>query len=220
MLYAPGLARLWLLWWCLGYAAHHVLGNYFQMQLIERATPAEGAAFGFVEAAIEAAMLVGSLCCAFAPRAALRRDAALLSAGASLAAACLLLTLLLRSPPGMALAAALNCLAFGLLAFQQACGTVAIAVALRGAPRFSVVLTTNTFAALGVAMLAQKVAAACHAGTSAHYWMAFGGVSLLAVVCCAVFVGAPSPKSEAEGASLEDEGEAMGHVQGTRGLPQ
>ena len=218
-LYAPGLVRLWLLWWCLGFAAHHILGNYYQMQLLERATPAQRAAFGYVEAGLEAAMLVGSLGAALAPRAALRRDAAVLGVGGALTAACLLLTLALRSPPGMALAATLNCVAFGALAFQQACGTVAIAAALRGRPRFSVVLTTNTFAALGVAMLAQKVAAAYHAGTSAHYWMAIGAVSLLAVGCAAVHAATPPPKSGAEVEGTErdelDEGEALGQMQST-----
>ena len=67
---------------------------------------------------------VGSLGCGVVPRATLRGDAGLLSLGAALCACCLILTLVLRSPPGggMLLAATLNCFAFGLLAFQQACG--------------------------------------------------------------------------------------------------
>ena len=73
----------------------------------------------------------------------------MLSLGSALCAGCLALTLLLREPPGtgMLVVATLNCIAFGLLALQQACGTVAIAAALRGRPRYSVVLTTNAFAA-------------------------------------------------------------------------
>ena len=44
---------------------------------------------------------------------------------------------------------------------------MAVAAALQGRPRFSVVLTSNTFVALGVAMLAQQIATACHAGRAA-----------------------------------------------------
>ena len=125
----------------------------------------------------------------------------MLSLGSALCAGCLALTLLLREPPGtgMLVVATLNCIAFGLLALQQACGTVAIAAALRGRPRYAVVLTTNAFAALGVAMLAQQIATACHAGTSAHYWMAVGAMALLALACGAVFAGAAAHKEGEEG---------------------
>ena len=99
-LFAPRLVRLWLLWWCLGYAAHHVLGNYLQMQLIEHATQAQHAAYGYVEAALEVSMMLGSLGCSVAPRATLRGDAGLLSLGAALCVCCLVLTLVVPSPPG------------------------------------------------------------------------------------------------------------------------
>ena len=135
----------------------------------------------------------------------------MLCIGSALCAGCLALTLLLREPPGtgMLVVATLNCIAFGLLALQQACGTVAIAAALRGRPRYAVVLTTNAFAALGVAMLAQQIATACHAGTSAHYWMAVGAMALLALACGAVFIGAHKEAeagTEAAPAAAEETG--------------
>ena len=60
-LFAPSRVRLWLLWWALGYASHHVLGNYLQMQLMQHATQAQHAAYGYVEAGLEGAMMLGAL---------------------------------------------------------------------------------------------------------------------------------------------------------------
>lgn len=190
--YAPGLARLWLLWWCTGYAAKHILGNYYQMQLLPLArSDAERAAFGYVEAAMEGAMVAGSLCAALAPPPSLRGDAAQLACGAALLGGCVAATLLLPAASrSLGAVAALNAAAMGGLAFQQARGTVAIGAALRqsGRQRFAVVLTSNSFAALGGAMVAQQVASALHAGTAAHYWLVLGLLLLLAAACALVLL--------------------------------
>ena len=97
-LFAPSRVRLWLLWWALGYASHHVLGNYLQMQLMEHATQAQHAAYGYVEAGLEGAMMLGALGSSVAPNASLRSDAGALSLGSITLTLPLTLTLTLTPP--------------------------------------------------------------------------------------------------------------------------
>ena len=188
-LYGADLQRLWLLWWCTGYAAWNIVANYYQMQLLGLASGADDErAFGFIEAGLEAAMVLGSACAALMPAPTFRADAAHLCVGALGVAGCLGATLLRSPPPTLASTAALNAAALGGLAFQQARGTVAAAAAIGGRRRYSVVLTANAFLALGGAMLAQQVASAFGAGTAAHYWMAIGAMLLLCGVSGALFL--------------------------------
>ena len=188
-LYGADLQRLWLLWWCTGYAAWNIVANYYQTQLLGLADGADDEqAFGYIEAGLEAAMVIGSACAALMPAPTFRADAAHLCVGALGVAGCLGATLLRSPPPTLASTAALNATALGALGFQQARGTVAVATAIGGRRRYSVVLTVNAFLALGGAMLAQQVASAFGAGTAAHYWMAIGAMLLLCLVSGGLFL--------------------------------
>jgi len=168
--------QAWSLFWLFGMAASLIVLNYYQTQLyvIDPATP-----FGFAEAAMEAAAVVGALGpCTSGLQEYLGRPAWFLIATAVLEGALYLGTLAGRR--GVWPALVCNCLAIGLFFVLYTAAQAAIAANLQR-KRFSIVLAANTFGALVLLSVAQAAAGWAGLRTSGYYCVAAGLQATLAL---------------------------------------
>ena len=156
-LYRPRETHTWLVWWCLGVSGQAIVLNYFQLQLSETS---ETTAYGLLEAAVEMALVVGSLLAAPLAQSIRQRPAAFIAASSAGRAAAYALAAWGASRRWEVLPWVMNVAAAALCSMQQAAGSAIVAKSLVGSNRYALLFSVNTLLANGVAAAMGNVGAA------------------------------------------------------------
>lgn len=155
-LYGAPEVRKWSAWWATGYGAGVLLLNYYQTQmyLVSPATK-----FGLMEAAIEAAALLGALAPLAGPLHLLKPAERALLPSALAFVASVALILAFWGGVGIAVSFACNVAAIAAFTFQYCIAQASIAAAL-DSERVALVFAANSFAALALLAAVQAAVAA------------------------------------------------------------
>ena len=155
-LYGASEVRKWSAWWATGYGAGVLLLNYYQTQmyLVSPATK-----FGLLEAAIEAAALLGALAPLAGPLHLLKpAERALLPSGLAFVTSVAVI-LACWGGVGIAVSFACNVAAIAAFTFQYCIAQASIAAAL-DSERVALVFAANSFAALALLAAVQAAVGA------------------------------------------------------------
>ena len=183
--YSSPITLMWSLFWVVAYAAHYLIGNYYQTQFAD-IQAGHDKDYGGVEMVLEAGSMLGSL----VPSIVASRASPLPTA-LSLAVSSLVLSFLYIAST-IWQSSVYYSYAFNIAAFTAFAGLYAQASSAIGvdhddtlddsSTHYALVFTVNTFLALGLATIAQALGVHYHFGTSAYYRLASIALSLLFVL--------------------------------------